>query len=82
MLATILGIENVSYTSKKTGQPAKGLKIYFAYPVPNDRGSGMRSEDAFISQNVEFHAQVGDKVNIHYNRFGSVEEVEVVENSK
>lgn len=82
MLATILGIENVSYTSKKTNQPVRGLKVYYAYPINADRGIGMRTEDAFISQNVEFHAQVGDKVNILYNRFGSVEEVDVLDEKK
>lgn len=82
MQVTILGVENVSYVSKKSNQQVIGVTIYFAYPLDPSRGFGMKAEKAFLSQRVQFTAQVGDKVDILYNRFGSVEEVRVLETKK
>lgn len=79
MKVTVLGIESISYTSKKTNLPVKGIRVYYASPLDPARGIGMKADATFVSQNIPFFAQVGDDVDILYNRFGSVEEVRVFE---
>lgn len=82
MVVTVLGIENVSYTSKKTNLPVRGIKVYYSSHLDPSRGIGLKTDSVFISQNINFCAQLGDDIDILYNRFGSVEEVRLLEKQK
>lgn len=82
MIVTVLGIETVSYTSKKTNLPVKGVKVYYSSKLDPARGIGLKTDNVFVSQNIDFSAQIGDEIDILYNRFGSVEEVRLIEKQK
>lgn len=71
----IIGIEEVSYTSKKDGNLVEGVRVFMAEPV--QRGTGVKVTDAFVSrkklQTFEEPIKLGDDVTPYYNRFGTFE---------
>lgn len=70
----VVGKENVNYTSKKTGNPVVGFKLYCTSPIGNN-GVGERAEMFYCSPLVVADVLVGDKVDIFFNRYGNVTEV-------
>lgn len=75
----ILGIENVNYTSKKTGRDIHAVRLHCSESARNVQGE--RVETLFVPQVVfdSTPVQVGDEIRPLYNRFGRVEAVEVLE---
>lgn len=73
----VIGIKVVDYVSRKTGKPVHGVELQCTYD--DKRVSGSAVEKVYCSSNVEVsHVQIGDTVRILYNRFGSVDFVEVL----
>lgn len=75
----ILGIEQVNYTSKKTGRDVHAVRLYCSEPARNVQG--VRVDTLFVPQVIfdSVAVQVGDEIRPLYNRFGRVEAVEVLE---
>lgn len=73
----ILGIENVDYVSKKTGNRVTGLRLHTVDGHEFDNTKGNRVLSVFVSTNIVNVSDiaVGDDVEIYYNRFGGVDEV-------
>lgn len=71
----IIGIEEVSYTSKKDNSLVEGVRVYMSEPVK--AGQGVHVEEVFVSRRkLQTFAQpirMGDDVTPYYNRFGSFE---------
>lgn len=73
----VIGIRCVDGVSKKTGQPYRGYNVYVSYKRKDV--SGVACESMYLSE-ARFPAglSVGDLVRPYYNRFGSVELLEVL----
>lgn len=79
MMYKILGIENVDYESRKTGRRVRGTNLHC---VRGDKPANMVDGDAverlYIKQDIDCSSlQVGDNIEVYYNRFGSVDSVQI-----
>ena len=73
----VLGKQIVDYTSSKTGQRVQGINLHCMYSQKNVEGDAV--EKLYVSSNVDSPiVNVGDEVDVFYNRFGSVEEVRLL----
>lgn len=74
---TVIGIEPVNYTSKKTGNPVSGTRLFVTF----ERKScvGLASEGIFCNSRAfpDGVPNVGDEIRVFYNRFGQVDQVEI-----
>ena len=76
----IIGLENVDYTSKKTGQPVKGIKIHATGINANVKGEA--AEQFFVSVRAEglypkvTCFKVGDVIDIDFNNYGGINDIE------
>lgn len=88
----ILGIRNVQYTSKKTGEVVRGVELQCSEPFTVDRGVGDSVEKVWLQQEVWQSLNVvaeGDPLKLIgkgaefvYNKWGRVVGVNVVPASK
>lgn len=68
------GIQKITGTSKKTGKPYSGFRLYCNEDRKNVDGHACF--DVYVPDNkFPDGLQVGDEIGISYNRFGSVESV-------
>lgn len=79
MKAKVLGVQNVDYKSKKTGEQVVGHTLHVSFKDADVRGEAVDSP--FISErlglsNVISALQPGQMVEIVYNRRGYVADVE------
>ena len=76
----VLGVKRISYTSKKTNLPVKGLEIHTVFRDSDVYGSAVCP--IFLSENlgadVVNSINPGDYVNVEYNNRGYVAAVEKV----
>lgn len=74
MKAKVLGIQDVDYISKKTGNPVRGTTLHCAFADPLVRGEAVNG--IFVSDNLKldclFSIKPGDEVDIEYNYRGYV----------
>ncbi len=76
----IVGIETVDYTSKKTGREVKGTKLHLLCPVDekDETIDGQRVEEVYVSEEIPvLGLNVGDSIDISYNKFGRVTKIEI-----
>lgn len=80
---TIVGFIRQSFTPKGSEKTISGIKIFYTEPL-GDTGVGMRADGVFLSNqkleriNIEF--EVGQKVEFVYNRYGSVDNLNLIKN--
>lgn len=73
----VLGKQKVDYTSKQTGQRVQGENLHCKYLQKNVEGEAV--EKLYISSNVNSPiVNVGDEIDVFFNRYGSVDEVRLV----
>ena len=73
----VLGKQKVDYVSSKTGQRVQGENLHCKYLQKNVEGEAV--EKLYISSNVNSPiVNVGDEIDVFYNRYGSVDEVRLV----
>lgn len=65
----VLGIEKVDYVNKN-GQRIQGTKLHLGYEKENTDGYCVMSE--FIGQGVISDVEIGDSIELLYNKFGKV----------
>lgn len=73
MKCTVIGIQNVNYTSKRTGQPVVGISLHCSFPDMNTRGLAV--DKFFVSDNLHLDLngiQPGDLVDVLFNNRGYV----------
>ena len=79
-MATIIGIRPSSFKGDN-GETVRGLNIYYTYPL--EKGDGDGAERVFMTENkledCGYDPQVGDDVQIDYNRFGKVAKIYLVD---
>ena len=74
----VVGMEKRKVKSKRTGNEYDAATIYMEEPCKN--GFGVRTESVFTTvERVDNRIQLGSEVRIVYNRFGSVESIDLVE---
>lgn len=78
----LVGRETVDYVSKKTNNPVKGVSLHVVGGTSN-RIEGEAVETIFISEKNDLYAAVmkaplGSELKVSYNRFGSVEDMEII----
>lgn len=73
----IVGIRNVDFTAED-GNRISGVSLYCSYEITKN-GSGFAVDKIFVSdgklRDAMYTPDVGDDVQVHYNRFGKVEAV-------
>lgn len=80
MKVTIVGIEEVDYVSKRTNKQVEGRKIYYTYPFdPKKDAVGLIAESTFCGYDISKDLNVGDTIEILYNRYGSVADIRLIE---
>ena len=79
-MATIIGIRPSSFKGDN-GETVSGLNIYYTYPL--EKGDGDGAERVFMTEkkleDCGYDPQVGDDVQIDYNRFGKVAKIYLVD---
>ena len=75
----IVGVREISGTSKETGRPFSGIRLYYTEPVSRG-GFGFIASSAYFGGDFadvvrsiggeNFSALLGSEVSITYNRFG------------
>lgn len=80
MKVNVLGVQQVDYISKKSGNPVKGTTLHCSFADPQTKGLAVDS--IFVSDNLglDFVATIkaGDVVDIMYNNRGYVNDVVLV----
>lgn len=81
MKAKVLGIQNVNYTSKKTGEPVVGVTLHTSFKDNDVTGEAVDS--IFVSDKLGLTSVLsgilpGTMVDITYNRRGYVADVAVL----
>lgn len=82
-MAKVVGIERVDYTSKKTNEPVLGYSIHLEDLEERVEGYAVRKEyvsDKLLPKvlgNFDPEELLGRDVVVVYNRFGSVERINV-----
>lgn len=78
MIIEIVGIQDVKYTSKKTGNEVRGQKLFFTFPDENIRGVG--TDNVFLNRNNEIIPEpaLPATAELFYNKYGNVDEIRIV----
>lgn len=84
MQLKLIGIQNVSYTSRKTNQLVEGKTLHVVSKATREGDLGEMTDTVFISAKSNCYSQVaklkiGMMVNVLYNRYGSVEDIQICE---
>lgn len=78
MAFRVVGIEVVDYVSKKTNQRVVGKKIHYLSDIDSKKGTGQKAENDYVSGEIAEMVSVGDDIEIYYNRFGNVAQIEII----
>lgn len=77
MTSKLIGMRRFSYTRKKDGQTIDACNLYLVSPGGKDVVGEMCEAVFCKSEIVPKELKIGDNLRILYNRFGSVEAVEI-----
>lgn len=73
MYYTILGIEKIDYHNKE-GKHITGTRLHLFYEDKNVNGHAV--DNVYLSSNIELPVlNVGDQIDVRYNRYGCVFDV-------
>lgn len=72
-MLTVVGVEKLDYTSKRSGKQVKGITIHAAYEKKGVEGMACVSQYVSEANVGDAVVKAGDQVGFYYNRFGSVE---------
>lgn len=79
MRGTIVGLRKMKFTDQQN-RPIEGTSVYLTYNDKNIEGQG--TDKVFLNtdkiKSLERDPEVGDTLFISYNRYGKVDEVELL----
>lgn len=79
MTYDVIGIEEVDYKSSKTGRQVHGRKLYLTFDFDAKQNAvGIGTEVAFASCDSVDNVDLGDKIELLYNKYGSIADVRVL----
>lgn len=74
MKMEVLGVQNVDYVSKRTGEPVKGRTFHCSFP--DAQVKGLATDQIFVSDRLAlpdlYAITPGMKIDVEYSRRGSV----------
>lgn len=75
MLIEIVGIKDVSFSNKETGERVEGQSVYFEYE--DDRTQGVATDKVFLSSRKELVPvpSLPCSANLYFNKFGKVDSI-------
>jgi hypothetical protein len=80
-MITIVGKRSTSFQPKDSSSPVVGTTFYYTEPLRD--GEGCRADRFFLStakiKAMDYTPKIGDIVELHYNRWGKLEELKPVE---
>ena len=77
MKYTVIGIENVDYVNKSQ-KHIQGVRLHMTFEDPK-KANGHMVEQAFVSHDVVPTVLLpGDDIQLHYNKYGRPESIEVL----
>ena len=85
MSYTVIGVERVSFTPAGAVDNITGVAMYLARDITAEKGTGTRVERHFFSTaklvrlGLDPDTLIGQTVQPYYNRFGKIEQLEVVD---
>lgn len=71
MKCEFVGKRRVDYVSKKTGRQVLGWNLYVTHE--DGQTEGVMAESLYVPDSFRVLAQVGDTVDVTFNRYGGVE---------
>lgn len=75
----VIGLRKVNFKAND-GQMIQGLSIYVTFPIERD-GTGDAADKLFLSASkveaLQQIPQVGDDINVTYNRYGKVDSITI-----
>ena len=79
----VIGIEKVEYVSKKTNETVYGMRLHLVSDFEEDRkdANGNCAEQVFTKCKNANNVEVGDTIELYYNKYGSIEDLRVVSNN-
>ena len=81
-MATIVGLSRTSFTGQD-GTPVEVKTFFVTEPIDPKRGEGVSAERFFLSRAklaaLDFSPEVGQVVDVLYNRFGRVTSLSLVD---
>ena len=76
----VIGLRQVDFKAQD-GNKVQGLSVYVTFPI-EENGTGEACDKLFLSASkvvmMEKIPQVGDEINVTYNRWGKVQDVTIV----
>ncbi len=77
----VVGIRKVNYFGKKVNRQVTGKTVYFLYE--DKETEGLAADNFFVSDDSPLYPKLdligaGDYVNLFYNRWGRIEDVQTV----
>lgn len=81
MKCTLVGVKRVDYVSKKTGKQVLGWNLFITRSDEHVEGlvaEDVYCADAMSSQVNAIKPYIGEEIQLLFNRFGGVDEVNVI----
>lgn len=75
----VIGIEEINYTSKANKNVVgRRLHLVSDFPEEKENAEGNCAEQVFTSCKSVKNVQVGNTIELYYNKYGSVEDLRIV----
>lgn len=78
-MVRIIGIEDVHYTSKRTGNEVRGKKLYYTQPLSEKKGKGLSCDSVFVSNEIAQDIDIDFEVELLFNKYGNVVDIRLAE---
>jgi hypothetical protein len=76
----VIGIEEVNYTSKKTGLLVIGRRLHLTYDFDSKANAeGIGVESIFSTSENAKSAKIGDRIEVYYNKYGNVQDIRILD---
>lgn len=78
MLIEIVGIKDVSFSNKETGERVEGQSVFFEYE--DDRTQGVATDKVFLSSLKKLVPvpSLPCSANLYFNKFGKVDSISLI----
>lgn len=78
----VIGYRASSFKAQDTGKTISGMNIYVVDEVDPKYGVGQSCERIYLSDkkmdDIGYRPTVGDEIKVYYNRYGKVDDIEVI----
>lgn len=76
---TVLGFQSNAKFQGQDGETVRGIRLFLAAPADPDTGAvGEVVNVQFITAKTKYDPCVGDRIRMYFNRYGKIQQIEVV----